>query len=142
GLPVVSGSSLLAGVFVIVPLIVNYLAYLPPVLVCLVFLFNHALTIYIFTLSLHDALPILAMITPGPVVITVGFIGFLVGGFTGADRKSTRLNSSHRTIPYAVFCLKKKKYTGKISGLLDSAKGVLASLGISGSDLQQAETKV
>src|SRR5437867_5667025 len=29
----------------------------------------------------------------------------------GQDRKSTRLNSSHRTISYAVFCLKKKKYT-------------------------------
>src|SRR5437867_10335310 len=31
------------------------------------------------------------------------------GGYTKADRKSTRLNSSHRTISYAVFCLKKKK---------------------------------
>src|SRR5437879_10452679 len=32
-----------------------------------------------------------------------------VGGGTGIDRKSTRLNSSHRCISYAVFCLKKKK---------------------------------
>src|SRR5207248_6815880 len=34
-------------------------------------------------------------------------IGFMVN--PGSDRKSTRLNSSHRTISYAVFCLKKKK---------------------------------
>src|SRR5207248_6385585 len=33
-----------------------------------------------------------------------------IGTFVKADRKSTRLNSSHRTISYAVFCLKKKKY--------------------------------
>src|SRR5207248_8107972 len=33
----------------------------------------------------------------------------VAGGFTCRDRKSTRLNSSHRTISYAVFCLKKKK---------------------------------
>src|SRR5207248_7849317 len=32
---------------------------------------------------------------------------------TGQDRKSTRLNSSHRTSSYAVFCLKKKKRTGR-----------------------------
>src|SRR5437867_7545127 len=34
---------------------------------------------------------------------------------SGADRKSTRLNSSHRTISYAVFCLKKKKITKNIT---------------------------
>src|SRR3712207_8184591 len=37
----------------------------------------------------------------------------LSGGFTGADRKSTRLNSSHANISYAVFCLKKKKKKNK-----------------------------
>src|SRR6267154_5988142 len=36
--------------------------------------------------------------------------GFYIGGF-GGDRKSTRLNSSHPSISYAVFCLKKKKKT-------------------------------
>src|SRR5437764_6791024 len=35
--------------------------------------------------------------------------GILQADFTGGDRKSTRLNSSHRCISYAVFCLKKKK---------------------------------
>src|SRR5207248_11341659 len=35
---------------------------------------------------------------------------FPVRGYRGGDRKSTRLNSSHRTISYAVFCLKKKKH--------------------------------
>src|SRR5437867_10075092 len=34
-----------------------------------------------------------------------------IQGTSGSDRKSTRLNSSHRTISYAVFCLKKKKKT-------------------------------
>src|SRR5258708_29915927 len=42
---------------------------------------------------------------------------FLIGDFTG-DRKSTRLNSSHQIISYAVFCLKKKK-TDNTSNLLE-----------------------
>src|SRR5437762_11500600 len=43
---------------------------------------------------------------------TVGAVGVDVGvpGHIDGDRKSTRLNSSHRCISYAVFCLKKKKY--------------------------------
>src|SRR5437867_8346743 len=45
----------------------------------------------------------------GRVTGSIG-VGFLVlAGFAPADRKSTRLNSSHRTISYAVFCLKKKR---------------------------------
>src|SRR5256885_4573882 len=72
------------------------------------FFFNDTATTEIYTLSLHDALPIWVS----------GFLGFkLVGsphrrchGRRGyADRKSTRLNSSHLVISYAVFCLKKKK---------------------------------
>src|SRR4051794_41408741 len=42
----------------------------------------------------------------------LGFVGALINGTTGGrflDRKSTRLNSSHPSISYAVFCLKKKK---------------------------------
>src|SRR5258708_8616938 len=37
------------------------------------------------------------------------------GGLSARDRKSTRLNSSHQIISYAVFCLKKKKYHPKIT---------------------------
>src|SRR5437867_5683542 len=43
-----------------------------------------------------------------PFALVAGFTGALPVA-VGADRKSTRLNSSHRTISYAVFCLKKKK---------------------------------
>src|SRR5206468_12913183 len=77
------------------------------------FFFNHTATTEIYTLSLHDALP----------------ISWCAGGAAGRprprwrrrprragrrsatapDRKSTRLNSSHDQISYAVFCLKKKK---------------------------------
>src|SRR5690349_23929641 len=73
----------------------------------LFFFFNDTATTEIYTLSLHDALPIL-----------VDVFGAEAGGFDGllcslhgeiADRKSTRLNSSHVEISYAVFCLKKKK---------------------------------
>src|SRR2546427_5111440 len=45
--------------------------------------------------------------TPGPIGLLLAFIGIAAG--LGADRKSTRLNSSHSQISYAVFCLKKKK---------------------------------
>src|SRR6478735_11528478 len=68
------------------------------------FFFNDTATTEIYTLSLHDALPISRCPTchrPG-------------AGADGrprspGDRKSTRLNSSHLVISYAVFCLKKKK---------------------------------
>src|SRR2546429_9130613 len=82
------------------------------------FFFNDTATTEIYTLSLHDALPIsesgfddparnangghwserLREIHAGPRRVV-----------QGADRKSTRLNSSHGYISYAVFCLKKKK---------------------------------
>src|SRR5690348_17986567 len=87
------------------------------------FFFNDTATTDIYTLSLHDALPIL------------GVVGYTLGGGLSwlarkhgigtnqvtaievvtadgvlrRDRKSTRLNSSHPSISYAVFCLKKKK---------------------------------
>src|SRR5437867_11681858 len=74
----------------------------------------------IYTLSLHDALPILARAvdTIGRGVFeyrrhTVCCRGNYRSGRDSIlceDRKSTRLNSSHRTISYAVFCLKKKNY--------------------------------
>src|SRR6267143_5246305 len=70
------------------------------------FFFNDTATTEIYTLSLHDALPICRLAanepwsysSPQPVPLTP------------ADRKSTRLNSSHSSISYAVFCLKKKKH--------------------------------
>src|SRR2546422_6700043 len=85
------------------------------------FFFNDTATTEIYTLSLHDALPIYIQIdVPGSIqteVYGVNNSGDLVGryrdisGFDHGylDRKSTRLNSSHGYISYAVFCLKKKK---------------------------------
>src|SRR2546429_9785226 len=86
------------------------------------FFFNDTATTEIYTLSLHDALPISA-------VLASEFCGTSISSHSGAtleraaalqsdnphillarpDRKSTRLNSSHGYISYAVFCLQKKK---------------------------------
>src|SRR2546430_13326619 len=82
------------------------------------FFFNDTATTEIYTLSLHDALPI--YITLFPVQQTMranlcvyrGMDDPWLKQFRDApreDRKSTRLNSSHSQISYAVFCLKKKK---------------------------------
>src|SRR5438552_14903218 len=60
----------------------------------------------IYTLSLHDALPIWLSVWPRCSPATGATI---TPGLDGSDRKSTRLNSSHQIISYAVFCLKKKK---------------------------------
>src|SRR5438309_7342799 len=95
--------------------------------------FNDPATTDIYTLSLHDALPISLKALPPSVnqyecsiatprsncCCTAGLQD--VGKFTlpsfsapaGGDRKSTRLNSSHSSISYAVFCLKKKKKAEK-----------------------------
>src|SRR5438309_10723677 len=75
------------------------------------FFFNDTATTEIYTLSLHDALPICARPAPDALQDVLR----LPDGLRGAaqqDRKSTRLNSSHSSISYAVFCLKKKK-TGR-----------------------------
>src|SRR2546430_8558898 len=76
------------------------------------FFFNDTATTEIYTLSLHDALPISCL----PVRLhqpRVGAGARAMGADRLAvrDRKSTRLNSSHSQISYAVFCLKKKKET-------------------------------
>src|SRR6204780_5668034 len=73
-------------------------------LVCLFFFFNDTATTEIYTLSLHDALPISE---PRSSCWCGGDAPY--GAAARADRKSTRLNSSHIPISYAVFCLKKKK---------------------------------
>src|SRR5204863_8842758 len=98
----------------------------------LFFLFNDPATTVIYTLSLHDALPILvspavprrrmaalragfaeragwARADPRPDLQTRRHAGGLGRPGRLGDRKSTRLNSSHVEISYAVFCLKKKK---------------------------------
>src|SRR5438132_14185250 len=74
------------------------------------FFFNDTATTEIYTLSLHDALPIFFIMNRGSAADSwkrekaENLILMLQG-----DRKSTRLNSSHTVISYAVFCLKKKK---------------------------------
>src|SRR3712207_7050156 len=96
----------------------------------LFFFFNDTATTEIYTLSLHDALPIceaygpvigflfgwaclLVILTGSVAAVAVGFAEYFSYFFpalgTDRDRKSTRLNSSHANISYAVFCLKKKK---------------------------------
>src|SRR5438874_13123674 len=85
------------------------------------FLFNAPLTTAIYTLSLHDALPIsgdpikvkLVAYLLNPVLIqrsyfSPGRLPSVLAIENDRDRKSTRLNSSHVEISYAVFCLKKK----------------------------------
>src|SRR5258708_21153319 len=99
------------------------------------FFFNDTATTEIYTLSLHDALPIYqenhlqmsARVIKLPdghnaVEITQAkgnpeYIGFQMdinGKHEFVDRKSTRLNSSHQIISYAVFCLKSEKHTSEL----------------------------
>src|SRR2546422_7034842 len=80
----------------------------------LVFFFNDTATTEIYTLSLHDALPISRADNDKDVysLQSLEVKSLIVAPTEGAtlrpDRKSTRLNSSHGYISYAVFCLKKK----------------------------------
>src|SRR3712207_9419219 len=91
-----------------------------------VFFFNDTATTEIYTLSLHDALPISKRTSSASVGGVAARAGRAVEKRTSTsshaspvrchavatvtiDRKSTRLNSSHANISYAVFCLKKKK---------------------------------
>src|SRR2546422_5870095 len=77
------------------------------------FFFNDTATTEIYTLSLHDALPIsrqLIELARDEVAAPASQRPVdLVNQGCLSDRKSTRLNSSHGYISYAVFCLKKKK---------------------------------
>src|SRR2546422_4801110 len=90
------------------------------------FFFNDTATTEIYPLSLHDALPICLLAVLVALVLVAGPLADLVGAdllvvglhdrarkrsppLHHRDRKSTRLNSSHGYISYAVFCLKKKK---------------------------------
>src|SRR3712207_7943335 len=102
-----------------------------------VFFFNDTATTEIYTLSLHDALPIFAGDDEDPEggdqelgeadpaqrasrgIRRGGRAGGRVvageRGDQGRDRKSTRLNSSHANISYAVFCLKQKNKIDTVS---------------------------
>src|SRR2546430_4710005 len=101
---------------------------MPIHLLSIFFFFNDTATTEIYTLSLHDALPILVDVErergrlahraphepPGAFAERRGDAGEenepgAPHRLQSTDRKSTRLNSSHSQISYAVFCLKKKK---------------------------------
>src|SRR2546430_14887033 len=80
------------------------------------FFFNDTATTEIYTLSLHDALPIsLCALEIFLLKVSAarihGHPAARAGSSSLTDRKSTRLNSSHSQISYAVFCLKKKNNT-------------------------------
>src|SRR3712207_7572723 len=106
------------------------------------FFFNDTATTEIYTLSLHDALPILLLdeayssLDPNlrekmrdltidlqnkykisMILVTHDKDEAIIFGDRVGDRKSTRLNSSHANISYAVFCLKKKKTYNKLNTL-------------------------
>src|SRR5437762_5424659 len=92
------------------------------IFVIFTFLLTKQSTTEIYTLSLHDALPI----SDWYVVSSTHTVGITSSdgsatlpanaALAGGDRKSTRLNSSHRCISYAVFCLKKKTYSPQTVG--------------------------
>src|SRR3712207_9060380 len=89
------------------------------------FFFNDTATTEIYTLSLHDALPIFtsssktskqeyrtfARFNKKSPYTSADRLSIFCFEKSALDRKSTRLNSSHANISYAVFCLKKKKKT-------------------------------
>src|SRR5690348_17919372 len=102
--------------------------------ICSSFFFNATATTEIYTLSLHDALPISSLESLVGIRFLEDCLGYLPMALAKdadrpnrnnrgplakmqrsipttrlRDRKSTRLNSSHPSISYAVFCLKKKK---------------------------------
>src|SRR3712207_7006398 len=94
--------------------------------IVVLFFFNDTATTEIYTLSLHDALPIYVQVVVGvdsvdhlrhqdrvtaereEVVVGAHGVDLEDPAPDAEDRKSTRLNSSHANISYAVFCLKKK----------------------------------
>src|SRR6266542_6236416 len=75
------------------------------------FFFNDTATTEIYTLSLHDALPISTRAARSCTCTSTSSspASTSPSPCPRRDRKSTRLNSSHGSISYAVFCLKKKK---------------------------------
>src|SRR2546430_13677952 len=100
------------------PVLCNFVCGLMCSAICLIFFFffNDTATTEIYTLSLHDALPISLNFTPvgepSRATDLAAFRSLMTRLWPNKcgriDRKSTRLNSSHSQISYAVFCLKKK----------------------------------
>src|SRR3989442_15829426 len=94
-------------------------SFIRSLLIFFFFFFNDTATTEIYTLSLHDALPIsstsLIVVVSRPAMSPATLHPSAHGcrnvskSRHHGDRKSTRLNSSHVRISYAVFCLKKKK---------------------------------
>src|SRR3712207_9007921 len=102
----------------------------------MIFFFNDTATPEIYTLSLHDALPIFGAPHIGPGPISCEVRGHKLRPYSTPsrprsrpsnrschtyrrrDRKSTRLNSSHANISYAVFCLKKKQISSGLHRLV------------------------
>src|SRR2546430_12554617 len=104
------------------------------------FFFNDTATTEIYTLSLHDALPILrgektledALDLAGGILPAAALRHIEVQRLVAhekrtmlRDRKSTRLNSSHSQISYAVFCLKKKHKMHRYAEPTSSAVAIL-----------------
>src|SRR5690625_6147042 len=91
----------------------RFFHYLLLIILCF-FFFHDTATTDIYTLPLHDALPICPEVPPPVPGGTTADTPARSSG-TSRDRKSTRLNSSHVAISYAVFCLKKKKKCDKLT---------------------------
>src|SRR5258707_1357055 len=92
------------------------------------FFFNDTATTEIYTLSLHDALPIScpAAAIASPIRYcrrAVSRNGWRPSRVKTRDRESTRLNSSHANISYAVFCLKKKKFVWQLAAARNFYEG-------------------
>src|SRR5438445_10137798 len=105
---------------------------------CFLFYFNHTAPTESYTLSLHDALPISSRVVPGSSVTMARSVPSsalksedlpaLGRPAITRDRKSTRLNSSHANISYAVFCLKKKTRRLLCGTLCDADQALHQSL--------------
>src|SRR5688572_31438644 len=98
------------------------------------FFFNDTATTEIYTLSLHDALPISLQVAQevppeerGAAAAVHPEVRVDNPFLQRRDRKSTRLNSSHSQISYAVFCLKKKKKQTKKKHLYNTTTLLIAS---------------
>src|SRR5258708_22412141 len=121
-----------------VSLLITYHDYPFLPLVVFFFFFNDTAPTEIYPLPLHDALPICPVILTVAAVVVPPSDSFVVRDpsvptlvsddvtTVALDRKSTRLNSSHQIISYAVFCLKKKKHKQNIQSRVQSLSSLRA----------------